>query len=491
MNGDSPRAARVVVIGGGLAGMTAAWELQKQGIDAIVLEASARLGGKAGADFVDGHYEEHGYHIFPAWYVNARRILRELDVPLNDLGGYCFLRRDGERRLERIDILNPLSGGLLPLPDRLLFGFAALELAASELERDKLAHRISATGFLASRWYATRSALEFNDESMLKAVAVAASELSAYTAQTVGRNWAASPAPFVSVLRENMQIAWIERFAARLRCMGSVLHTGAPVTRLVVRDGRIAAAVLRDGREIEGDAFVVATPVEVTRVLLGEEILRHDPELGRLHKLVSMPMAALHLYFRRRLPDMPREHVFLSGGLYGLSFIDLSQHWPAMPNTALSFIAADFAPLASLSREGQFRALFGEIAAYLKIGEEDLERWHLQPNVDAPLLLATPSSWHDRPTTRTRIPNLMLAGDYVRHAVDLPTMEGAVCSGMSAAAAILDDHGVAHDAKPRRPRAIPRLALRAVAALLRPATPALYAWARIRALLSAREGTEA
>ena len=64
---------RVVIIGGGLAGMTVAKELLKRQIPVVILEAVGYLGGKATADRKDGPYVEHGYHLFPAWYANTRR----------------------------------------------------------------------------------------------------------------------------------------------------------------------------------------------------------------------------------------------------------------------------------------------------------------------------------------------------------------------------------------------------------------------------------
>ncbi len=53
----------------------------------------------------------------------------------------------------------------------------------------------------------------------------------------------------------------------------------------------------------------------------------------------------------------------------------------------------------------------------------------------------TIGSWDKRPTARTRIPNLFLAGDYVRTNVDLATMEGANESGRAAVNALLDAAG--------------------------------------------------
>ena len=54
------------------------------------------------------------------------------------------------------------------------------------------------------------------------------------------------------------------------------------------------------------------------------------------------------------------------------------------------------------------------------------------------LLVHPPGSWAQRPDSRLAIPNLFLAGDYVRTAVDLASMEGANEAGRLAARGVLD-----------------------------------------------------
>lgn len=59
------------MVGGGLAGLTAALGLLKLGLKVNLFESADPLGGEAGVSNIDGRYEEHGYHIFPPWYVNT------------------------------------------------------------------------------------------------------------------------------------------------------------------------------------------------------------------------------------------------------------------------------------------------------------------------------------------------------------------------------------------------------------------------------------
>ncbi len=487
---------KTVIIGGGLAGMAAALELRRYGIDVEILEASQRLGGKAGADRDGARFQEHGYHIFPAWYVNVRKILNELGIPLTDEQKYHFLRPGEFPGLVTVEFNNPLSGGgLIPLPDRLLIFYFLVDMFGESLDHKHYLDRISALGLLRSKWYATDAMARFNQENLLKAVAVPAYELSGYTSRLVGVNFASNPTPFMSLLRGNLQETWIEPFGARLRAMGADIKLGRKVTRIVMAGGRIAQIEALDTATgsttvHQGDHYLWATNLEVLRAkasgFLDDTLYQADPRLGRVHQLHSAPMTALHLYLNVKLAGLPKEHVFLSGGKYALSFIDVSQHWSNLPNTALSFIAADFLSLQRLSESAQKAALLEEILQYLPIGSAQIDQVFLQPNVTTPLFMNTITAWGDRPEPVTRIANLRIAGDYVKNHIDLATMEGAVSSAQTAAASILDDHGVPHLPMPQKPRQIPRWAWRAAELALAPAVPGLYAWSWLNERLGGR-----
>src|SRR5262245_8911304 len=87
---------RVIVIGGGLAGMTVAKELAKRRLPVTILEAGPALGGKAGSTRRGETWEDHAYHIFPGWYGNVRQLMREIGCARNlvDLSMFHTLRKD-------------------------------------------------------------------------------------------------------------------------------------------------------------------------------------------------------------------------------------------------------------------------------------------------------------------------------------------------------------------------------------------------------------
>jgi hypothetical protein len=85
--------------------------------------------------------------------------------------------------------------------------------------------------------------------------------------------------------------------------------------------------------------------------------------------------------------------------------------------------------------------LLKEIAESLPIEPEDVESWDLNPNVNVPLFINTIGAWPNRPRPKTQINNLYLAGDFIKNAIDLACMEGAISAALEAAGQILKDHG--------------------------------------------------
>jgi hypothetical protein len=163
-----------------------------------------------------------------------------------------------------------------------------------------------------------------------------------------------------------------------------------------------------------------------------------------MHLLEAQPMAALHLRLRKELPDLPQEHVFLHGSHYALSFIDVAPHWKGQGldgRHELSFISSNYGPLNAVSKEGAKDLLLREIGEYLPITPADVENWEMNPNIDVPLFINTIGAWSNRPRPKTKIKNLYLAGDYIKNAIDLACMEGAVSAALESAAEILRDHG--------------------------------------------------
>jgi phytoene dehydrogenase-like protein len=67
--------SEVVIVGGGLAGLTCARRLQAQGRACVVLEADDAVGGRVRTDLVDGFQLDRGFQVLLTAYPAAQRWL--------------------------------------------------------------------------------------------------------------------------------------------------------------------------------------------------------------------------------------------------------------------------------------------------------------------------------------------------------------------------------------------------------------------------------
>lgn len=102
---QSPRPAKVIVLGAGMAGLVAAYELQRAGHEPIILEAQNRVGGRIKTlrePFSPGLYAEAGamripkVHTLTLHYVNKFG-LKTAPFTMGNLDAYCYVRGNKQR----------------------------------------------------------------------------------------------------------------------------------------------------------------------------------------------------------------------------------------------------------------------------------------------------------------------------------------------------------------------------------------------------------
>jgi uncharacterized protein with NAD-binding domain and iron-sulfur cluster len=111
----------VLIIGGGMAGLTAAWELSRDGwqrtFESItIVERSAHPGGKgASVRSAGGRIHEHGLHVWLGYYDNAFALMREcyeeLDRAATDPRCPVQSWRDAFRPSQAIGVAEPAGAG--------------------------------------------------------------------------------------------------------------------------------------------------------------------------------------------------------------------------------------------------------------------------------------------------------------------------------------------------------------------------------------------
>jgi uncharacterized protein with NAD-binding domain and iron-sulfur cluster len=462
-------APAVTIVGGGLAGMVAAWRLLESGCRVSLFEQAGRLGGKAGATECAGGVEEHGYHIFPALYRNVRKLAE--DLGLQDAFRDCtqFLQLHPGQYPNFLAFTNitsarylwsNLTAGVLPVAETFLFFYAALDLMSQPYSYRAALDQVTVTGFLRSRFYRTERVAEQFQELMLKGISVPTYEVSAMTMRNVMRFWVKSPEPMHRILKGDLQSMWIEPMRQKIIELGGSIYLGVRLTRLVTQDDKVRALTFVDsgGRaeDYPVESALLAIPVEKLTSIVDDELYASAPALGELRHLRTRPMTAYNVYFKNSIPGMPSAHINLLDSRYGISFIDVSQTWPSLGRTVLNLIASDVSDLEGLSPQLAVSFLMEDLKRYIPFSFQDVELITFQSHAGQPLFMNNVGAWAFRPGARTQVKNLYLAGDYCQNPIDLVSMEGAVSSAMIAADAIRRDCGLEKQIGVLEPEVHPR-----------------------------------
>jgi len=200
--------------------------------------------------------------------------------------------------------------------------------------------------------------------------------------------------------------------------------------------GRITGVQLPDGVEREFDFVILAVPWDRVGALLPPAIKAVIDPGGQFAAIGSAPITGLHLWFDRRLTDLP--HAVLVGRL---------SQWVFARGSATTghdhyyqIVISASHDLAGRDREVIVDEVVGDLKrVFPAAADAKLLRWQLINQRDA-VFSVRPGLDTVRPPQQTAIGNLLLAGDWTRTGWPA-TMESAVRSGYLSAEAVLSQLG--------------------------------------------------
>ena len=85
------------IIGAGVSGLIAAYNLEKKGVHPIIIESTDRVGGRLKTDFVDGFQLDHGFQILLSSYSAAKKYLDYNSLQLQKLKPGACIFLNGKR----------------------------------------------------------------------------------------------------------------------------------------------------------------------------------------------------------------------------------------------------------------------------------------------------------------------------------------------------------------------------------------------------------
>lgn len=122
---------QVIVVGAGIAGLVAAYQLKKNGITPVVLEASHRVGGRMISDCIEQYIMDAGAQFLSSGYPILSELIKEFGIEdeFVETSRLVGIVRQGKIRKFRYDQpLSLLFGGLLNIKEWLAFCLASLRL---------------------------------------------------------------------------------------------------------------------------------------------------------------------------------------------------------------------------------------------------------------------------------------------------------------------------------------------------------------------------
>jgi len=449
---------RVVVIGGGFAGIAAACRLAGDGHRPILLERAPRLGGRAASfrDRISGEDVDYGHHV-------SMRCCTATHGFLQRIGAASAVRYQSELSVpilcggDRADLRStPLLPGALHLGPALLRYRC---LAA----RDRVAVTRAAAGLLFSRrksapfgeWLRAHGQSARAIERLWDPICVATlnahvDDVDLQAARKVFRDGFFSPDGAGLGLFTTPLTRIFDAARDYVESHNGEIHTSVAVRRICVDRGGVGAIDLDAGGTLETSAVVAAVPPWDLVSLVSESPLKATLEATA--GLAWSPIVNVHVWFDRPIMeddllvavDSPLQFLFNVSRLHfpngsrtgegrspdrpspkQLRPMDEAAHVVVSQSAADPWIDRPAAEIAA-----ELIGALGELIPSVRAA--DVTRRLVIKHRRATFVPAPGADDH-RPSARTLIDGLYLAGDWT--AIGWPsTIEGAIRSGIAAAA---------------------------------------------------------
>jgi len=253
----------VIVVGGGLAGLTAATYLGRAGKRVLLVEKSPDLGGRGASRQSDGFCFNHGPHALYAAGAGVS-VLAELGVGFRGAkpgvaGGYAIFA--GKKQT--------LPGGFVSLLSTGLFGIA---------EKLEVARLLASVARIDPQPWERRTVREWVNETVsrprVRAFLSALVRLTSYANADDAMSAGAAIRQVKQAVTASVYYidgGWqslVDGLAASATKAGATIRNGVRVDQLILDDG-VGGVVTSDGERITAQAVVLTTPPAVASALAG------------------------------------------------------------------------------------------------------------------------------------------------------------------------------------------------------------------------------
>ncbi len=451
----------MIVIGGGLAGLSAAVALAEAGYRITLLEKRPFLGGRATSYILpSGDHVDNCQHVTLSCCTNLDDFYNRAGAggKIKFYDRLMFSSPDGQR--------GEMHGSWLPAPLHLSPSFATFPLlnwADKRAIANLFMHIIRSGGKPAD--LAAAGAVRPSMMDWLRT--------HKQTEQAIRRFWGVVLISALDELLERtdaqygVDVFWKVFLANRAGyrigvptvpladlyggCKDNLISRGgevrlrATIRGLEISDGAISGVALDSGEVLRADYYVSAVPQDVLLELLPTDVTAGLPVFENLKQLKTSPITGVHFWFDRVVMDEPfltlvdttTQWIFNKNLLYGG---DSGGGRQRSGGQYLQLVISASYDLVQKSRQEIIDLCLKEVRAAIPAAREARLVKSTVIKETAATFSPEPGSDRWRPTAKSPVRGLFLAGDWT--ATGWPaTMEGAVRSGYLAAEALTEVDG--------------------------------------------------
>jgi 15-cis-phytoene desaturase len=453
-------ARRVIIAGGGLAGLTAAKRLLEAGFTVELYEGRQLLGGKVSAwRDAEGDWVESGLHVFFGAYVEIYDLMRELGVYEEILWKEHVLTYT-------LDQGKQFEFRTAPLPSPLHLMPAVFQNRYFSLwEKLSLARALRPMLFGSEDYFREQDVKSYSQwhhefgisDRMLKKMFLPMAlalkflppqDLSAKIVLDVSGTFLREPqASRMGFLSGSPAEKLTGPLTADIEKRGGVIYRQSPIKQLIYQNGQITGIELVNGEIVHADYYLLALPIHKLQQVLPQQ-LRDYTFFANLDHFEGVPVITAQLWFDRQVTQV-NNILFSPDGIIPV-YADLGNTTPDYACQGRSRVEAVVAPareLWNLTDAEIVAQVAANLSAYFPAAGR-AAKVVKSTVVRIPRSVYWPKPGVDkfRPTQTTPIANLFLAGGYTQQRF-YDSMEGAVSSGNRAAKALIAQATTAHQAK--------------------------------------------